>query len=229
MVPEASRLQLSAAAQESGAGALGGALGVLAGHPLDTLRVRLQQPGAPSGLRAVWAATVAGEGMGALFKGLSVPLLFAALTNAACFHTYAETCRLLAGHAPQTPPPPDGVAPRAPYAHIFLSGCVAGFITTALVTPIDLLKCQLQARSQAHTRAALRLLLTRAPRRCAWAEAAAGRSRSRRPSWRGTGCAGCIVARGSRWRATRPALACTTSCTRRVPQCGTHSLRAAPH
>jgi hypothetical protein len=34
------------------AGALGGALGVLSGHPLDTLRIRMQQPGAPHGTRA---------------------------------------------------------------------------------------------------------------------------------------------------------------------------------
>lgn len=67
-----------ATAQRAGAGA--GAVGVLAGQPLDVVRVRLQQPrsgqlGALASLRAVMAA----EGAGALFRGSFYPLTTIAL------------------------------------------------------------------------------------------------------------------------------------------------------
>lgn len=67
-----------ATAQRAGAGA--GAVGVLAGQPLDVVRVRLQQPrsgqlGALASLRAV----VAAEGAGALFRGSFYPLTTIAL------------------------------------------------------------------------------------------------------------------------------------------------------
>jgi hypothetical protein len=50
-------LALSSHPRASRAGALGGALGVFSGHPLDTLRIRMQQPGAPHGARAWLLAT----------------------------------------------------------------------------------------------------------------------------------------------------------------------------
>ena len=55
---------------------MAGAAGVLAGQPLDTVRVRMQQPrcawrSAAAGLRSVAAA----EGGGALFKGVTYPLV----------------------------------------------------------------------------------------------------------------------------------------------------------
>lgn len=57
------------------AGGVAGAAGVLAGQPLDTVRIRLQQPGCPWGSAGVaLRATIAREGTTALFKGVTYPL-----------------------------------------------------------------------------------------------------------------------------------------------------------
>lgn len=60
------------------AGAIGGMAGVIAGHPLDTVRVRLQQPRHPLA-QPVSAVTevrkiIRTEGPLALFKGMATPV-----------------------------------------------------------------------------------------------------------------------------------------------------------
>lgn len=60
---------------EPSAGGIAGAAGVLAGQPLDTVRIRLQQPGCPWGSAgAALRATVGREGPAALFRGVTYPL-----------------------------------------------------------------------------------------------------------------------------------------------------------
>lgn len=125
---------LSPVAAEAVAGAFAGLSGVVFGHPLDTVRVRLQQPGATS-LRRVLADTVRLGGFSALFAGVSAPLFTSSLQNAVCFKAYASTSRALA------------TSPASPLIVSFLSGAVAGAATTILVTPVDLIKCQLQVRT----------------------------------------------------------------------------------
>eukprot|EP01018_Ginkgo_biloba_P002235 Gb_14537 [translate_table: standard] len=59
------------------AGGFGGMAGVIAGHPLDTLRIRLQQPMVtaqpPSALRLL-RNIVTSEGPSALYRGMGPPL-----------------------------------------------------------------------------------------------------------------------------------------------------------
>ena len=62
------------------AGATGGMLGVIAGQPLDTLRIRIQQKGCPdTRVMAVWRSMAKVEGPRGLFKGMSYPLYTTAL------------------------------------------------------------------------------------------------------------------------------------------------------
>lgn len=68
------------------AGGVGGMAGVLAGHPLDTLRIRLQQPPPPAspGITAAAArppsaakllrGILRAEGPSALYRGMGAPL-----------------------------------------------------------------------------------------------------------------------------------------------------------
>jgi len=58
------------------AGGVGGMAGVLAGHPLDTLRIRLQQPPShpqPSAARLL-RGILRAEGPSALYRGMAAPL-----------------------------------------------------------------------------------------------------------------------------------------------------------
>jgi solute carrier family 25 carnitine/acylcarnitine transporter 20/29 len=135
-VPPAPPARLSGF-HEAWAGALGGASGVLFGHPLDTIRTRQQQPGAPGSgrARAVLAQLLRVEGAGALFKGLSSPLVASSAQNALCFHSYAVSRELCAQFSQLEGRPTLCTA---------LAGCAAGAATSLLVTPVDLLKTQLQ-------------------------------------------------------------------------------------
>jgi solute carrier family 25 (mitochondrial carnitine/acylcarnitine transporter), member 20/29 len=65
------------------AGGVGGCLGVIAGSPLDVVRVRLQQSNQQhTGFFSLLRTTVNHEGPFALFRGLFYPLVTAAAQNA---------------------------------------------------------------------------------------------------------------------------------------------------
>lgn len=115
------------------AGALGGAAGVVFGHPLDTLRVRQQQPGAPRNAISVLVHLVRNEGAPALFKGLTAPLVSASAQNAVCFHSFSAASTRVAQ-----------ALQGRPQLTTFVAGCIAGGATAVLVVPVDLLKTQLQ-------------------------------------------------------------------------------------
>ena len=107
-------------------GAVAGSCGVLAGQPLDTVRIRQQQLGLPASrlLRGILAA----EGPLSLFKGMSGPLLTAALQNAVVFHAFGTASRHLStGLATDTP---------LGLADVFVAGSFAGAVQTVVVTPV---------------------------------------------------------------------------------------------
>ena len=85
------------------AGAVGGMAGVVAGAPLDTLRIRLQQRDcAARTVAGAWAAMRAGaEGVRGLFRGMSYPLYTTALQNAVTFQAQRAGERALAAAGAQ--------------------------------------------------------------------------------------------------------------------------------
>lgn len=72
------------------------------GHPLDTVRVRMQQPGGArlGGMTAVWRSMVKGEGTRSLFQGMSGPLATAAFQNAVSFQSYGARSGVLGRRGP---------------------------------------------------------------------------------------------------------------------------------
>ena len=69
----------------------------MAGSPLDVARVRLQQANAPAVSTGALLGQIARrEGVRALFKGLSYPLLTGVFQNALVFQSYGLACRALA-------------------------------------------------------------------------------------------------------------------------------------
>lgn len=126
--------------QEFVAGGVGGMAGILAGHPLDTIRVRLQVAGGhgarPSALRTM-REIVRAEGPLALYKGMATPLATVAFQNAVTFHVYGLLARALR--------PAD--APRGEplsYGRVALAGMGAGTVQALMLTPVDLVKIRLQ-------------------------------------------------------------------------------------
>ena len=70
---------------------------VAAGHPLDTLKVRLQtfSPSVYPSLRSCFQQTVGKEGLAGLYKGASSPIAGAMMMNAAGFLLYGQSVKIV--------------------------------------------------------------------------------------------------------------------------------------
>ncbi|KDO17215.1 hypothetical protein SPRG_17366, partial [Saprolegnia parasitica CBS 223.65] len=79
-------------AKDLNAGTVGGVAGIVAGHPLDTIKVRLQTQchtsshGISSSIRAIAAS----EGFRGFYKGMLSPILSNAPINAVVFAVYGQ-------------------------------------------------------------------------------------------------------------------------------------------
>lgn len=133
-------------AADFAAGAVGGAAGVVCGQPLDTVRIRAQQPGAAAsgalagGVLAAVHRSLAAEGVRGLFRGVLPPLSSAGVQNAVVFAAYSRALFWVRGADH-----PGASSLR----DVFAAGCAAGVAQTAVVTPVDLLKVRLQLRTDA--------------------------------------------------------------------------------
>ncbi|XP_043224964.1 solute carrier family 25 member 45-like [Amphibalanus amphitrite] len=122
------------------AGWAGGSLGILCGHPLDTIKVR-QQALLVSPLRCL-TATLRHEGARGLFKGLAFPLVSAGAVNSVFFGVYYNCLRHLNSGG-------GGGGAEAPLRHVAAAGALGGLAQLAVAVPVDLVKIQLQTRTGA--------------------------------------------------------------------------------
>ncbi|XP_006625669.1 mitochondrial carnitine/acylcarnitine carrier protein-like [Lepisosteus oculatus] len=127
------------------AGGVGGACLLLAGHPLDTIKVRLQtQPKVACGQHVIYTGTfdcfkrtVAREGMLGLYKGMAAPLAGVTPMMAIGFFGFGLGKRLQQ-QDPNTP---------LTYPQIYAAGMLAALCTTGIVAPGERIKCLLQVQS----------------------------------------------------------------------------------
>ncbi|KAJ3211122.1 hypothetical protein HK099_008094 [Clydaea vesicula] len=75
-------------------GIAGGSAGILAGHPLDTVKVRLQNSGEYRGVVHCLSRIVKEEGFTGLYKGMASPLIGVALINSLLFGVYGSAIRV---------------------------------------------------------------------------------------------------------------------------------------
>mmetsp|Transcript_62160 Transcript_62160/g.180237 ORF Transcript_62160/g.180237 Transcript_62160/m.180237 type:complete len:293 (-) Transcript_62160:7-885(-) len=129
--------QLKRYAAENLGGFLGGAVSVFAGHPFDTIKVRLQAGRAEyAGAVDCLRSTLRKEGARTLFSGVLGPLITNGSINAVTFSTYQEVLRLLWA-APDT---------HAPLGSVFAAGVAAGLGQCILATPMELVRIKLQVQ-----------------------------------------------------------------------------------
>jgi len=116
------------------AGTGGGALGVLAGHPFDTVKVRLQAMPAmhAASMTTCLQRTVVEEGALALYKGVLSPVGMCGFLNAIVFATERSVSRLLS----LTDLPSSSVP--------FIAGCCGGFAQSPAVCFMEAAKSNLQ-------------------------------------------------------------------------------------
>lgn len=120
------------------AGTVGGVAGIIAGHPLDTVKVRLQTADtlgkSPSVLQTLRHIT-ATEGPRGLFKGLLSPILSNAPINAVVFGVQGAAARAIKDAS--------GCETLSPSQN-FVTGAAAGLVQTVFAAPSEHVKIQLQ-------------------------------------------------------------------------------------
>lgn len=130
------------------AGGIAGSLSVVVGHPFDTYKVRLQT----SSVNPNFAAY---GGVSSLFRGMTAPLSTAAIVNAVCFATFAESSRLWDKCIPpnslssvQHDSNMDPVTPiiHVPWFKALICGGFTGAVLALVTCPMEHIKCRLQVQ-----------------------------------------------------------------------------------
>ncbi|XP_045768581.1 mitochondrial basic amino acids transporter-like [Maniola jurtina] len=110
------------------AGCIGGCAGIIAGHPLDTLKVHVQS-GRGSALECT-KALLKGGTLSTAYRGIGAPLGGIAAINAVVFGAYGNTRRALSD--------PDALATHA------IAGGAAGMLQSFACAPVELVKTRQQ-------------------------------------------------------------------------------------
>lgn len=134
------------------AGGFGGVCLVAAGHPLDTIKVRLQTmpkpaPGEQPLFRGTWdcaVKTVKREGFLGLYKGMAAPIAGVTPMYAVCFLGFSVGKTLQ-----QKTPDQQLTLPQ-----LFKAGMLSGVFTTFIMAPGERIKCLLQIQQAASGTAA---------------------------------------------------------------------------
>lgn len=132
-------------------GAVSGMLGKLVEFPFDTIKVRLQASSSEShSTIQMIRYTYANEGMvNGFYKGLKAPLLGACLETSILFTSYNWTSSLFLNHYNKTSETRYN-SDTLPFWTKCASGGFAGFAASFLLTPVELIKCQLQVSNLAN-------------------------------------------------------------------------------
>jgi len=116
------------------AGLVGGAAGVVCGHPADTVKV-VQQAGKRARISDVFLRLFRTEGLKGFFKGLQYPVISAGAINSIFFGVYGASLRHLC---------PDSAAGSASLTSVYLAGLAGGTVQLAVACPVELVKTRLQ-------------------------------------------------------------------------------------
>lgn len=121
------------------AGSVGGFVCKTVEYPLDTVKVILQtSTQKPQGVVRTFRAVLQSYGVRGLYKGLSSPLLGSMAENAVLFSVFGAA-RSFTSHAlPEM---------QHTFLPIVVSGLASGVAVTAVVTPVELVKCRMQVQS----------------------------------------------------------------------------------
>lgn len=123
------------------AGGFGGTAGVISGYPLDTVRIRLQHSGSGSAV-GILRKIIRDEGPAALYRGMGAPLASVTFQNAMVFQIYAILSRAFDSSGSAKDPPS--------YKGVALGGVGTGAVQSLILTPVELIKIQLQLQDRKH-------------------------------------------------------------------------------
>ncbi|XP_003229131.2 solute carrier family 25 member 45 isoform X2 [Anolis carolinensis] len=130
---------------EFAAGWVSGAAGLILGHPIDTVKVRLQTQVGYRNILDCVVKTYRHETFRGFFKGMSFPLLTVAAGNSVMFGVYSNALLYLSGT-----PLLDRHSSPPSYLHIFMAGGMSGIAQALFLAPVDLVKVRLQNQTHIH-------------------------------------------------------------------------------
>eukprot|EP00048_Salpingoeca_helianthica_P015371 m.226443 g.226443 ORF g.226443 m.226443 type:complete len:304 (-) comp16944_c0_seq1:23-934(-) len=120
------------------AGGVGGMSLVLVGHPLDTIKVRVQTAtGETPSLMATARNIIAKDGFRGLYKGMSAPLYGVTPMYSLCFLGYGVGKKIFCD---------DDAFKELKLVQIGLAGAFSAIFTTPILAPGERLKCVLQVQ-----------------------------------------------------------------------------------
>eukprot|EP00013_Stygamoeba_regulata_P014959 CAMPEP_0177678090 /NCGR_PEP_ID=MMETSP0447-20121125/28813_1 /TAXON_ID=0 /ORGANISM="Stygamoeba regulata, Strain BSH-02190019" /LENGTH=297 /DNA_ID=CAMNT_0019187049 /DNA_START=71 /DNA_END=961 /DNA_ORIENTATION=+ len=122
------------------AGSARGVAQVFVGHPLDTVKVRMQNGGFSS-ISQCLAQTARHEGLYGFYKGATSPLAGVVAYSATLFLAYGQSRYWVSRLWGQSPDTADG---QLSIAQLLVAGAVTGMFAGLVESPIDLLKAKLQ-------------------------------------------------------------------------------------
>lgn len=125
-------------------GSIAGVIGKTIEYPFDTVKVRLQSqpdtiPLRYQGPLDCFRQSLQVEGLTGLYRGISAPLIGAAIETSSLFFSYRIAQKALQA----TMLPPTSRDPL-PLSALIASGGASGAFTSLILTPIELVKCQMQ-------------------------------------------------------------------------------------
>ncbi|KAK4540055.1 hypothetical protein LTR36_009871 [Oleoguttula mirabilis] len=126
-------------------GSFAGLVGKFVEYPFDTVKVRLQSqpdhlPLRYKGPLDCFKQALSHDGFRGLYRGVSAPLAGAAAETACLFWSYSVAKGLLCQTAFPVHDEKD-----LPLAALALAGAMSGGVTSLVLTPIELVKCRMQA------------------------------------------------------------------------------------
>jgi solute carrier family 25 carnitine/acylcarnitine transporter 20/29 len=140
-IPSAAQSMFLLGVKDITAGSVGGVFQCLSGHPLDTIKVRLQtQPTDVKELKYkgtvhAFSTIVKEEGFGGLYKGVQSPLLGMAFLNSVLFLSYGQAkAWMQTGNEPLT------------IRQLWTCGAIVGVCVAVVEGPVDFFKSQLQSQ-----------------------------------------------------------------------------------
>jgi Mitochondrial carrier protein len=140
--------------QDCVAGGMAGSASVIVGHPLDTLKVRVQNSTQASS--SVMAAMTEFGGFSSLFRGMGAPLSAAALVNAIVFSSYGLGSRLYDSYlvdpssssssssSTSSDESQGSGSSHDPWQKAMTCGAFAGLVQCVVICPMEHVKCRLQ-------------------------------------------------------------------------------------
>ncbi|VEU39772.1 unnamed protein product [Pseudo-nitzschia multistriata] len=125
------------------AGGVAGSASVIIGHPMDTLKVRMQTAkGNPSIASLAIGAKYGGPTT--LFRGVFAPLSAASAVNAIIFSSYGTSTRLWEQY--ESSSSNDGTRNAHPHLKAFACGSFAGLVQGLVICPMEHVKCRMQVQ-----------------------------------------------------------------------------------